>query len=114
MVVGARRAEALAEIVRKCLVAGAPAAIAVPTDVTVEADVMKLAASALAKVGTIDAWINNAGVTYYAHLDEGLCEDHRGVIDLYEPNGMHATHGTRPPLVGLARFGPRFVRALRS
>jgi hypothetical protein len=34
--------------------------------------------------------------------------------NLYEPNGTHATHGDRPPLVGFGRFmlwaAPRFVR----
>jgi NAD(P)-dependent dehydrogenase (short-subunit alcohol dehydrogenase family) len=95
VVVAARRATALAETVGRCREAGGPAALAVRTDVTVEAEVDALAGAALDAFGAIDAWINNAGVTYYAHLDDGALEDHRRVI---ETNLMGAIHGARAVL----------------
>lgn len=67
-------------------------AIVVPTDVTKEAEVDRLAAAALDECGTIDVWINNAGVTLYGLLEQGPVAQHLRVI---ETNLYGAIHGAR-------------------
>jgi NAD(P)-dependent dehydrogenase (short-subunit alcohol dehydrogenase family) len=53
----------------------------VRTDVTVDADLEHLRDQALARWGRIDVWVNNAGTTFFARLDEGDLAAHRRVID---------------------------------
>jgi NAD(P)-dependent dehydrogenase (short-subunit alcohol dehydrogenase family) len=80
LVLSARREEALEQTARGCHACGVDALV-VPGDVTVEDDVRHLADAALARWQRIDAWINNAGVTLYAELEDGSLEDHRRVIE---------------------------------
>jgi NAD(P)-dependent dehydrogenase (short-subunit alcohol dehydrogenase family) len=80
VVVAARRAGALEDTVRLCAEAGGEAR-AVPTDVTQDADVQRLMQASLAVEGRIDVWVNNAGTTLFAPLDQGPFEDHLRVID---------------------------------
>jgi short-subunit dehydrogenase len=79
VVLAARREEALDETAEQCRRLGAEVSI-VPTDVSNEAEVARLRDAALTAWGRIDAWINNAGVTYFATLTEGSMEDHIRVI----------------------------------
>lgn len=81
VVVAARRGEALEDTARQCRAAGG-VALAVPTDVTVEADVARLVAAALDAWGRIDLWVNNAGVTLYALLEDGPLALHRQVLEV--------------------------------
>ncbi|HEX8505276.1 MAG TPA: SDR family oxidoreductase [Hymenobacter sp.] len=60
VVLAARRAEVLAEVVAECERVGTQA-LAVPTDVTDAAAVERLAEAAVAFGGRIDVWVNNAG-----------------------------------------------------
>lgn len=80
LVLAARRAEALAQT---ALAAGADTAriLVVPTDVTDEGQVQALVQAARARFGRIDVWVNNAGVTLFARLDQGPFEEHRRVIE---------------------------------
>jgi NAD(P)-dependent dehydrogenase (short-subunit alcohol dehydrogenase family) len=80
LVLGARRIDALDETARQCRAAGGDA-IAVATDVTREQEVVALAAAALAAWGRIDVWVNNAGVTLYALLEDAPFEQHQRVIE---------------------------------
>jgi NADP-dependent 3-hydroxy acid dehydrogenase YdfG len=57
VVLAARRAKELGEVAK----ASGPDALAVPTDVTVRAEVEALARAALDRFGRVDVWINNAG-----------------------------------------------------
>src|SRR5262249_44520761 len=57
VVLAARSADKLAAVAAR--IGGA--AVAVPTDVTVRADVERLRDAALAKAGRIDVWVNNVG-----------------------------------------------------
>ncbi len=91
LVLAARRREALENTAEQCRAAGAQA-IVVPTDVTDESAVERLAAAALAEWGTIDVWINNAGVTLYGLLEQGPVEQHLRVI---ETNLYGAIYGAR-------------------
>jgi NAD(P)-dependent dehydrogenase (short-subunit alcohol dehydrogenase family) len=91
LVLGARRTEALEDTARSCRIAGGEA-IAVATDVTREQDVIELAAAAIERWDRIDVWINNAGVTLFALLEQAPFEQHQRVI---ETNLMGAMLGAR-------------------
>jgi NAD(P)-dependent dehydrogenase (short-subunit alcohol dehydrogenase family) len=80
VVLAARRQADLEETARLCQAAGGIAQV-VATDVTREEEVKSLAAAALERWGHIDVWVNNAGVTFFAPLDEGPFEEHRRVIE---------------------------------
>jgi NAD(P)-dependent dehydrogenase (short-subunit alcohol dehydrogenase family) len=94
LVLAARRGDALEDTARLCEAAGGTALV-VQTDVTREPDVLKLAAAALDAWGRIDVWINNAGVTLYALLEDAPFEDHQRVI---ETNLFGAMLGARAAL----------------
>ncbi|NVB77004.1 MAG: SDR family NAD(P)-dependent oxidoreductase [Kofleriaceae bacterium] len=79
LVLAARDVAALEDTAMRAREAGADA-IVVETDVTDSSDVVRLAASAVDEYGAIDVWINNAGVTLYAMLEEGSLQQHEAVI----------------------------------
>lgn len=91
LVLAARRQDALETTAEHCRAVGAEA-IVVPTDVTRESEVQKLLAAALDTWGTVDVWINNAGVTLYGLLEQGPVEQHQRVI---ETNLYGSIHGAR-------------------
>jgi NAD(P)-dependent dehydrogenase (short-subunit alcohol dehydrogenase family) len=80
LVLAARRVPALEETAALCRARGGTALV-IGTDVTVDADLERLRDAALAEWGRIDVWVNNAGTTYFARLDEGDLRAHRRVID---------------------------------
>ena len=94
LVLGARRGDALEDTARSCRAAGV-GVIAVEVNVTVEDEVGRLVAAALDSWGRIDVWINNAGVTLYALLDQAPFEQHQRVI---ETNLFGAMLGARAVL----------------
>jgi short-subunit dehydrogenase len=61
IVLAARRADMLANLERE-ITSRAGKAVALPTDVTIDADIEKLVNETLARFGRIDALVNNAGV----------------------------------------------------
>jgi len=69
LVLAARRKEALDELVAECKESGAIAE-ALVTDMRVSQDVQMLAKAAYEFGGSIDVWINNAGVLVAGALDE--------------------------------------------
>jgi short-subunit dehydrogenase len=83
VVLAARRAEALEETARLCRASAADGAEAliVVTDVVDEPQVQALTQAALERFGRIDVWINNAGVTLFALLEQGSFEEHRRVLE---------------------------------
>lgn len=94
VVVGARRAQALDEVVSACERAGARA-LAVPTDVTDEAAVQQLARRAVETFGRIDVWVNNAAVTLFGRFEETPAADYRQII---ETNVFGYIYGARAAL----------------
>jgi NAD(P)-dependent dehydrogenase (short-subunit alcohol dehydrogenase family) len=94
VVLGARREEALAEVVSACERSGARA-LAVPTDVTDEQAVQNLARQAVEQFGRIDVWVNNAAVTLFGRFEETPPEDYRRVI---ETNLFGYIYGARAAL----------------
>ena len=65
VVLAARREAPLRAAAAQCEARGGRA-IAVPTDVRDESAVQQLADAAIERFGTVDVWINNAGVTLFA------------------------------------------------
>jgi short-subunit dehydrogenase len=80
LVLAARRVPSLEETAAKCRDRGALAHV-VATDVTLDGDLERLRDETLRRWGRIDVWVNNAGTTYFARLDEGDMAAHRRVIE---------------------------------
>lgn len=91
LVLAARRVDELEQTAEVCRERGGEALV-VPTDVANEDAVHRLAKAAVDAWGHIDVWVNNAGVTLFARIDEGDLADHRRVIDT---NLFGAIHGAR-------------------
>ena len=66
--------------------------LAVPTDVADESAVDRLGEAALLEFGTIDTWVNNAGLSIYGKLTEVPLEDKRKMFDI---NFWGVVHGCR-------------------
>ena len=79
LVLAARSADTLEEVAHECRTSGGEA-IAVVADVSVTPDVLRLAEEAIREFGSIDVWINNAGVASIGRFDEVPLEDHEQVI----------------------------------
>jgi NAD(P)-dependent dehydrogenase (short-subunit alcohol dehydrogenase family) len=101
VVLAARRPEPLEHAARDCEARGA-AALAVPTDVTDEAQVQELARRAVERFGRIDVWVNNAGVYALARFEETPPDVFRRVL---ETNFFGAVHGARAVLPVFRRQG---------
>lgn len=101
LVLAARRGAELEEVALMCRELGG-GALAVPADVTREEEIAALVDAALAAHGRIDVWVNNAGVTAFARLDEGDFAEHRRVI---ETNLLGAMLGARAVLPVFRRQG---------
>lgn len=69
VVVSARRARLLDEVVRACEDAGGEA-LAAPADVTDEAAVQEVAQQAVARFGRVDAWVHAAAVAAFGRFEE--------------------------------------------
>jgi NAD(P)-dependent dehydrogenase (short-subunit alcohol dehydrogenase family) len=104
LALGARRLGELEVTASMCRDAGAADVIAVVTDVTVERAVEHLADQALHAFGRVDIWVNNAGVTTFAPIEDGPFEVHQRVI---ETNLYGAIYGARAviPLFKLQQSG---------
>ena len=70
-------------------------AIAVTTDVSDPDAVDRLGQAALTAFGTIDTWVNNAGLSIYGKLDEVPLADKRKLFDI---NFWGVVHGCRTAL----------------
>jgi short-subunit dehydrogenase len=103
LVLAARRAEMLDEVVEECRRAGATA-MAFPVDVTDEAALRDLVDETMLSFGRIDVWVNNAGVLLFGRFDEIPPDAFRQVI---ETNLFGYVHGARAVL-------PHFLRRRRG
>lgn len=96
VVLAARDAEALDEVVEACRAEGGKA-LAVPTDVTLNEAVEQLASAAAAfGDGCIDIWINNAGVGAVGAFDETPLEAHERVVQTDLIGYLRGAHAAMP------------------
>nr|MCV4206945.1 SDR family oxidoreductase [Roseomonas sp. SXEYE001] len=91
VVLAARRAEMLDDVVRECVALGG-VALAVPTDVTREEEVEALGRKALKQFGHINVWFNNAGLAAFGRLESIPSDVWRRVI---ETNLFGFMHGAK-------------------
>jgi NAD(P)-dependent dehydrogenase (short-subunit alcohol dehydrogenase family) len=91
VVLVARTSEALNEVARECEQAGGRA-LAVPADVTDEAQVKAAAQRAIEHFGRVDVWVNDAAVSLLASFEEAPPDAFRRVI---ETNFFGYVHGAR-------------------
>lgn len=102
VVLAARSAEALEEIARS--IGGE--ALAVAADVSVRAEVERVAAQAVERFGRIDTWVNNAGAAIYGRLDEVSDDDSR---DLFETTFWGVVYGSLVALQHLKSKGGAII-----
>jgi short-subunit dehydrogenase len=79
VVLAARREQALDELASECQARGGQA-LPVPTDVSRQSDVEKLAQAAISTFGSVDVWINDAGVAALGRFEDVPLADHLQVI----------------------------------
>jgi NADP-dependent 3-hydroxy acid dehydrogenase YdfG len=79
--VAARRAERLATLVRRIETEGGKA-LALPCDVTVEAEAIKAVEDTVARLGRIDILINSAGVMQAGGVENCDLDEYRRVFDI--------------------------------
>lgn len=90
LVLAARNEEALNQLCLE-LNAGRECAVCVAADVGIEADVRKIAQTAIDKFGSFDTWINNAGVSIFGKLADVPLEDQKRLLDT---NFWGVVHGS--------------------
>jgi short-subunit dehydrogenase len=95
VVLGARREEALAEVVRECEELGAKARYVV-TDVTDIQQVQALAAAAIDFAGRIDVWVNNAGVLNVGSFTDTPAAAHDRVVEVNLMGYLHGAYAALP------------------
>lgn len=81
IVIAARNEEALEEIAGRLRASGAEVAVCA-ADVANQADVERIARTAIDRFGTIDTWVNDAAAAVYGKVEEVPIEDHRRVFDV--------------------------------
>jgi len=79
--VAARRADRLAGLVERIQAAGAKA-LALPCDLTVEAEAIKAVEDAVAKLGRVDILINSAGIMQTGGIENCDIDEYRRVFDI--------------------------------
>ena len=105
LVLAARNAPALHRLVREIEERGGQA-LAVPTDVTHDNDVHRLADAAIRRFGGFDTWVNNAGISIYGRIEEVSLEDHR---QLFETNFWGLVYGSKVAIRHLQRRGGALI-----
>src|SRR3954462_399199 len=78
----------------------------VVADVSSPEDVERLAAPAFGEFGSVNTWVNNAGVSFYGRLTEVALEDMR---QLFEVNFWGMVHGTRAAVPRLKATGGALI-----
>jgi NAD(P)-dependent dehydrogenase (short-subunit alcohol dehydrogenase family) len=101
LVLAARRVDPLDATAAECAALGARA-LTVPTDVSDESSVARLAAIALETFGRIDVWINNAAVGAFGRFTDMPAQAFRRVI---ETNFFGYVHGARSVMPIFQRQG---------
>lgn len=101
VVVTARRAEPLTELVAECEQERGRA-VAMPADVTDAAAMERIAAEAVGTFGRLDVWVNNAGVNQLGPFETVPLDEWRRVV---ETNLFGTAHGARAALPWMREQG---------
>ena len=91
LVLAARNEEAIQQLADEIRGQGGQA-IAVPTDVSKEEDIVRLAQAALNEFGTFDTWVNNAGVSIFGSCEEVMIPD---MQHMFQTNFWGTVYGSR-------------------
>lgn len=105
VVLSARSRDALAQAVDEIKQAGGEAAFVV-ADVTEQAELEAVAATAIDRFGGFDSWVNNAGVGIWGMIEEVSDEDMR---QLFEINFWGTVNGCRVALSHLKEKGGAII-----
>ncbi|MEZ5443261.1 MAG: SDR family oxidoreductase, partial [Lysobacterales bacterium] len=97
VVLGARRADRLAQIVSDITAQGWEA-IAVPTDVTQRADLQKLVDTAISTYGRIDVLFNNAGLMPLSPLESLRIDEWDQMIDVNMKGTLYGIAAALPKM----------------
>ena len=81
LVLAARNADALDEVAEELRATGARVATCT-ADVASDADIERIAQTAIDDFGGFDTWVNDAAAAMYGRMDEIPMEDHRRVFDV--------------------------------
>src|SRR5687767_4216780 len=95
LVLAARSQEALDDVCTECNHLGA-IAVGVPTDVTDAEAMQRLAEAANQYGGSIDVWINNAGVLAAGEFEKTPIEVHQQVIQTNLVGYLNGAHAVLP------------------
>jgi NADP-dependent 3-hydroxy acid dehydrogenase YdfG len=98
VVLSARRADVLNEVVAAIAAKGGRA-IAVPGDVTNDADMRALVSHAVDTFGRLDVMLCNAGIGFHGTLDETTPEIARRLVDVNLLGTIYAAHAAYPVFV---------------
>jgi short-subunit dehydrogenase len=105
LVLAARNAQALEELVREIEQSGGEA-LRVVADVGSREDVHSVAQAAIERFGGFDTWVNNAGVSIYGRLEEVPVEDFR---KLFDTNFWGVVHGSLAAVAHLKHRGGALI-----
>jgi len=98
IVLAARKPEELRAAEHDLLTAGARDVLAVPTDITDEAQVRALVARALDRFGRIDILVNNAGTILVGPMEAMTLEDYRRVLATNFWGALYCTLAVLPAM----------------
>ncbi len=110
VVVSARRTDRLDQLVTQIRAAGGTA-LAVPGDVTDDADMRQLVDRAVHTYGRLDVMVCNAGIGYHGPLDDTPVEAMRHLVDV---NVMGTFYAARAALVAMRQRGVGHIIAISS
>lgn len=97
VVLAARNEEALNEVARQAGERGGQALV-VATDVAIWGQVERLASEAVARFGRIDTWVNNAGISEYATLEDIPVAEMERIIQVNLLGTMYGVKAAMPYL----------------
>ncbi|MGF9664110.1 SDR family NAD(P)-dependent oxidoreductase [Arthrobacter crystallopoietes] len=95
LVLAARSESSLAEAAEECRALGCEA-LAVPTDVTVEAHVERLARTAVREFGRIDVWVGAASVYAYGTVEQTPVAVFRRLLETNLTGQLHGIRAVLP------------------
>jgi short-subunit dehydrogenase len=99
LVLAARRETELSTVAEEARKLGATASVAIATDVTKRDDVFKLRDRAIAELGQIDVWVNNAGRGITRSVLELTDDDVNEMIDVNVKSAIYGMQAAVPHFV---------------